>query len=104
MASGDYEIVYDGLKHPDRMVFRSDPKISVLAPMATEIESLSDSSILQSYSTTPTLEPFYFCQNMRDLAKFILSQAKNTPDVEVRIDPNSPVLVLQGEAGRSPII
>jgi len=106
MASGNYEVVYDGLKQPDRMKFKSETRISVLAPVAAEIDQSSDSVILQSHSTTPLVEPFYFCQNMRDLAKFILAQNPKAPlpDLEVRIEPHSPVLVLQGESGRSPIV
>jgi len=79
LACGNYEVVYDGLKQPDRMFFRYESRITALYPMAQEIDSSTDAQILFSHSTTPTLEPFYFCQNMRDLAKFILVQNPKFP-------------------------
>lgn len=72
-----------------------------LSQWPQKVVGRSDKEILAVCSTTPTLEPPYFCDTLRQKATFIQkgdTQAKKVPV------PKGPVLILQGEVGalRSP--
>lgn len=72
-----------------------------LSHLPKTVEGKSDREVLETCSTTPTLEPPYFCDFMRQRATYI--QKGDTQAKKVAV-PKGPVLILQGEVGalRSP--
>jgi hypothetical protein len=58
-----------------------------------------DALLLKEYSTTPELEPPYFCDTMRKASDFFLSAAPQI-NYNPELPKDSPCVILQGEAGR----
>lgn len=93
-------IVYDSDRSRQFHLEGTPNSISILRGFAKDIQSnKGDRELLAYSSTTPELEPPYFCDTMRKVAEFVLS-----PNHEIKpnltLPQDAPCILLQGEAGR----
>lgn len=103
LTTDQYSFVYDGVKGPNllRLPDASAAKAPHVKNWASGIkEMIDDRQILKECSTTPDLEPSYFCQNIREKAAYILDDKAPTHPIALPLDSAQPVVILQGECGR----
>lgn len=98
MSNKGFPVVFDATKSLELSI-RSEKNYSKYRRFAQNIENKSDKEILRNYSTTPELEPSYFCDTLRNLAKFILKEDHEIT-AHSTLPKKQPCIVIQGEAGR----
>lgn len=93
-------IVYDSTVSRQLNLKGSTHCISSLSRFARNVQAKkSDDELLAAFSTTPKLEPTYFCDTVRKVAEFVLSKDP-TIQPNLPLPKDAPCILLQGEAGR----
>jgi hypothetical protein len=96
------QVVYDATSSKNLFLNGVSRYLYPLRDLAHKILSYSsDKELLAKRSTTPEMEPSYYCDAQRKMADFLLSdQAKKYPQGSYPLPENTPCIILQGEAGR----